>query len=331
VALAQALPPRNMFMPVRRLEIEGEEPSTISTTRIIRYNEIGSGYFSATGTRLTAGTLFTDTTANANQIIINEQFALKQWPSQSPLGKHLRMWGAFSGPSGKTAAPPSSTGSSDQTPAPPWFTIVGVATDGTIPGPGPKSIAAAAPYFYMAIADTNANVVVARTSGSANTLSMMQTLVHSIDPGAKASIESVEEGIQNSTAPARYVMALLTAFSGIALILAAVGLYGVMAYSVAEQTKEIGIRLALGATSWRIGRSIMFRSLGLATTGAAIGMVGAIWGTKVIENQLYGVTRSDVASFVTTVVVLLAVAIVACIVPTRRALAVDPMTAIRAE
>lgn len=185
--------------------------------------------------------------------------------------------------------------------------------------------------FYTPASDSETQAIVVRTSGSADVLAAVQALVRSIDPRATPKARSVEQSIAESIAPSRYVMLLLTVFTMLALVLAAVGLYGVMSYSVAERTREIGIRVALGATRARIGRSIVIRSIALAAAGAAIGMIGATWGTKLIQNQLYGVARSDIASFVTTIVVLVGVAVVACIVPTRRALAVDPMTAIRAE
>jgi ABC-type lipoprotein release transport system permease subunit len=114
-------------------------------------------------------------------------------------------------------------------------------------------------------------------------------------------------------------------------LLAAIGLYGVMAYTVAEQTREIGIRVALGATRSRIARAIVMGGAAVAVFGAAVGMATAAWGTKLIQYQLFGVERSDAVSFIAPIVVLLGAAAVACIVPTRRALSVDPMTAIRAE
>jgi putative ABC transport system permease protein len=127
------------------------------------------------------------------------------------------------------------------------------------------------------------------------------------------------------------IMLLLTVFTLLALVLAAVGLYGVMAYSVAQRTREIGIRVALGATRGAIARIVVVRGVILALFGAALGLGGAYVGTRLIAKLLYGVAPSDVTSFATAGVVLVAAAMVACIVPTRRALGVDPIRAIRAD
>ena len=145
-------------------------------------------------------------------------------------------------------------------------------------------------------------------------------------------IQSVESDVSESIAEPRFVMILLTLFTALALVLAAIGLYGVMAYTVSQRTREIGIRVALGATRGRIARAIVAGGVWLALIGCAFGAAVAIWGTKVIQSQLYGVTnasmrrRSPRRSSCSS-----ARHSSACIVPTRRALAVDPMTAIRAD
>jgi ABC-type antimicrobial peptide transport system permease subunit len=117
----------------------------------------------------------------------------------------------------------------------------------------------------------------------------------------------------------------------LALVLAAIGLYGVMAYSVAQRTREIGIRVALGATRGRIARAVVTKGASLALAGSAVGVTIALWGTKLIEHELYGVAKRDTVSLGASVIVLIAVGVLACVVPARRALAVDPMTAIRAD
>ena len=143
--------------------------------------------------------------------------------------------------------------------------------------------------------------------------------------------EGVADTIARSLAAPRFVMMLLTIFTVLALILAGVGLYGLMAYAVAQRTREIGIRVALGASDGRIARAVIAEGARLAAVGAFIGIVSSVWGTKLLENQLRGVARWDPASLAIGAAVLLAATLVACIVPTRRALAVDPMTAIRAD
>jgi putative ABC transport system permease protein len=159
----------------------------------------------------------------------------------------------------------------------------------------------------------------------------VQALAHAIDADATVKLMSVESGVADAIAEPRFVMLLLTLFTALALCLAAIGLYGVLGYAVAQRTREIGIRVALGATRTRIARGVIAGGVALAISGAVVGLAIARWGTKVIETQLYGVARSDSASFFAAAIVLVVAALVACIVPTRRALAVDPMTAIRAD
>jgi putative ABC transport system permease protein len=145
------------------------------------------------------------------------------------------------------------------------------------------------------------------------------------------TIDSTEGFLGRALSAPRFIMLVLSIFTGLALTLAGVGLYGVMAYTVTQQTREIGIRVALGASGSRIARGVLGRGAWLAVTGAVIGLIAASWATKMIEHQLHGVTRSDPLSFIAGAIVLVLVAVIACVVPTLRALAVDPMTAIRAD
>ena len=152
------------------------------------------------------------------------------------------------------------------------------------------------------------------------------------DPRLPApNVTSVERAMARSIARPRFTMTLLVTFTMLALALAAVGLYGVMAYAVAQQTREIGIRIALGATRATIASAVLRRGVVMAAAGAVVGVLGARWASKLLENMLYGVGRTDPASFVIGVLVLIATAMVACLVPVRRAVAVDPLIASRAD
>lgn len=307
VAMASTPPSWRSFS-VGRLEIEGEAAPPATTTSFIDVNRIGTGYFPTMGIRLVYGTPFTDTVATANQVIVNAGFARKHWTGASAIGRRLRV--------------------AQKSGAESWLTIVGVAADAATSGPMSES---SAPLLYTAAADSNVVAVLLRTDGSADLLTPVQALVRSIDPRLTVKLDDADRQISQSIATPRFVMLLLTVFTILALMLAAIGLYGVMAYTVSEQTREIGIRVALGATRARIARRVLASGIVVAILGAAVGLATAAWGTKLIESQLYGVARSDFVSFFAATVVLLCAAIVACIVPTRRALAVDPMTAIRAD
>ena len=307
VSMASA-PPGWWTFVVGRLEIEGRPAPPPTLTEFIKINRVQHGYFGVMRQGLVAGTEFTDTTDGAGQVIVNAGFAKKQWRGESPIGKHIRV---------------ANDGNE------PWRTIVGVAAEAAIGGP--VSEEATAPLLYTAAPDSVTAALLVRTTGTADLLQPVQALAHAIDPSVTIKVLSVETGVADAIAEPRFVMLLLTLFTVLALALAAIGLYGVLGYAVARRTREIGIRVALGAPRTRIARSVIAGGIALALSGAAVGLGIAHWGTKVIETQLYGVARSDSASFFVAAIVLVVAALLACIVPTRRALAVDPMTAIRAD
>jgi putative ABC transport system permease protein len=211
----------------------------------------------------------------------------------------------------------------------PWLTIVGVAADATTGGP--SSEAPTQPLLYRPLALDEYSALMLRSATAADPTSAVRAAVRSIDPRLGVDIVNVEQQLDKSLAAPRFMMLLLSIFTVLALVLSAIGLYGVMAFAVMQRTKEIGIRVALGASMAQIGRAVVVRGVGLAVIGAAVGVFVAIWGTKLIEHELYGIGRSDASSFVVAVTVLLGAATVACIVPMRRAIGVDPIRAIRSE
>jgi putative ABC transport system permease protein len=300
-------PPGWFAFSIGKLEIEGEPVPAGPSSAFINVNQIGGGYFGTMGIRLVAGSAFTDTSAAANQVIVNANFARKHWPGASAIGKRLRV-----SQSGKE----------------PWLTIVGVARDAATGGPAFRE--SSEPYLYTPAPDSLARAILVRTDGR-QVLGGVQTLVRSLDAHVSPKLTSIEAQISNSIAAPRFVMLLLAVFTVLALALAAVGLYGVLAYAVAQRTREIGIRMALGASQARIARAVIARGVVLAAAGASAGIGLSMWGTRLIEHELFGVAQRDVVSFAASASVLLLAAVLACVVPTRRALAVDPMTAIRAE
>jgi predicted permease len=292
---------------IGRLEVEGEPAPPSTNSAFIDVNDVQSGYFATMRIPLVEGTTFTDTNPASGQVMINAGFARAHWPAGGAVGHRIRV-----AQNGDEA----------------WKTIVGVVGDAATGGPNYVS---GAPMLYSPAGDMTRPTILLRTDGDAKALAPAISLLKSMGIKRVSELSSVEQRVANSIAPSRYIMIVLTLFTTLGLVLASIGLYGVMAYSVAQETREIGIRVALGATSGRIGRAVLTRGLRLATLGAALGLAGSVWGTKLIERELYGVGRSDPLSLAAGGLLLVMVALVACLVPARRALAVDPMTAIRAD
>ena len=292
---------------IGRLEVDGVRSAPDAPTSFTTVSMVGSGYFETMGMRLVQGTGFSDTTAG-QQVIINERFARKQWNGQSPIGRRIRV-----------------AGSGDE----PWLTIVGVAAEARTGGPVMSE--STAPLLYTAAADSNGEVIMLRARSADQLLERIRVQAKAVDPALVPVLNDVHLQVSAWLAAPRFVMLLLTAFTVLALALAAIGLYGVMAYAVAQRTREIGIRMALGAPRSRIARAVVANGVVLAVIGGVIGAGVSLWGTKLIEHQLYGVAARDVVSMIVAAVVLFGAAILACVVPARRALGVDPVTAIRAD
>jgi putative ABC transport system permease protein len=146
-----------------------------------------------------------------------------------------------------------------------------------------------------------------------------------------SAVSSMDTLFEQSMGPRRFNLYLLGAFAGVALALAAIGLFGVMAYLVSQRTREIGVRLALGATRSEVFRQILGRGMALAGAGAAIGVGAAIGLSQVMESLLFSVSRRDPVTFIAVPVALVVVAGLACYLPARRAMRVDPVVALRAE
>jgi ABC-type antimicrobial peptide transport system permease subunit len=156
--------------------------------------------------------------------------------------------------------------------------------------------------------------------------------LRAIDPNVPLSaVSSMEELLDRSLGARRFNLYLLAAFAAVALALAAIGLFGVMAYLVSQRTREIGVRLALGATRGEVFRLVLGRGLLMAGVGATVGVGAAWWLTSVMESLLFSVSRTDPVTFVAVPAALLAVAALACYVPARRAMGVDPAIALRAD
>ncbi|MFI5126165.1 MAG: ABC transporter permease [Candidatus Acidiferrales bacterium] len=273
---------------------------------------IDPGYLQTMQIPLLAGREFTerDNQNSARVMIINQTMARQFWPNESPIGKRVTMkdWG------------PPLTGE-----------IVGVAGDVKINGLD----AAIGPAIYWPYSQfpVNFNAIVVRgDTDPLRLVSAVKSQIWSVDKNQPISkIATMEQVLSDSIAQRRLYLVLLGVFAGAALLLAAVGIYGVMSYSVSQRTHEMGIRLALGAPQTEILKLILGRGAKLALLGVATGILAATALTRLMSSLLFGVSPSDPATLAAVAVLLMLVAMAACYIPARRAMRVDPMIALRYE
>ncbi len=268
----------------------------------------GPGYFAALGIPL-RGREFTmqDSADTPPVAIISAAIAQKYFPNEDPIGRAIinRSFGE---------AP---------------HTIVGVAGDVKTFG---LEADAGMVFYGSATQYAGWNPMSLVWRSTAPSIDTVRASLRAIDPNVPLSaINSMDSLFEDSFGPRRFNLYLLTAFAGVALALAAIGLFGVMAYLVSQRTREIGVRLALGATRAEVFRQILSSGLSLAVIGAVIGVGGAYWLTRVMESLLFSVSRTDPVTFIVVPVTLIAVAALACYLPARRAMRVDPVVALRTD
>jgi len=279
------------------------------------YNMVGPEYFRTLGVPLQRGRPFTeaDTDTSLPVVIVSEQLAIKSWPGQDPIGKRLKIAG-------------SATSSES------WRVVIGVA--GNVMAQGPDSGFHPELYIPYTQAPWLARVSLAIRTGSDPT-TITATVRREIAQLNKdlpvSEIRTLAQVAGEPVAQRQMVMTLLAGFAGLALILAAAGIYSVMSYVVTLRTREIGLRMALGAQRGQVVRMILSGGVRLALTGAAVGMVCAFGLTRFLASQLFGVQATDVMTFALVTLLLVATMLLACYVPARRAAKVDPMTALRYE
>lgn len=272
---------------------------------------INSHYFAALGTRLLQGRAFNerDDASAPSVLIVNEALAQRLWPNENPLGQRLRF------------------GPADQ----PWSEVVGVVAnlkhDGLQMDDSPHCYAPhlQQPWPFLAIALRSSLDPAALLAATRQTVQQLDPKLPLIEP------LTMTARMERTLATRRLTLTLYSGFAVVALLLAALGLYGVLAYSVAERTHEIGIRLALGATARDVRKLIVGQGLALVLLGIGIGLGGAYLVTRWLATQLFGVTPTDPLTFVGVALLLTLVTLLACWIPARRATKVDPMIALRCD
>jgi putative ABC transport system permease protein len=292
------------------LTLESDEGIVSERVRL-RRDEASADFFQAMGTPLLQGRFFAiaDQPDSPRVAIVNETMARRSWPGQNPVGRRFKY------------GPPDS--------ASPWYTVVGIVADMRRQGLELDAV----PQIFESLAQNPPRSVemFVRTS-SETPLAMAGTLrsvVHGVERNAPIyAVAPLGQQLGNSLAQRRFHTSLLTGFAVMALLLAAVGIYGLMQYSVATRTQEIGLRVAVGAHPGKIFRLVLGEGLMLCLAGLAIGLVGAWWLGRAASSLLFGVTAGDPWTFATVSLLLTGAALVACYFPARRAVRLDPVAAL---
>jgi len=299
--------PREQALTVER------DVGTVSERLLFTRDEVSADFFRTLGTPLLRGRVFSigDRPEAPRVAIINDALARRSWPGQDPVGRRFKL------------GPRDSDG--------PWFTVVGVVADMRRQGLEREAL----PQMFVSLAQNPAsrNVNLFIRTSSDDPLAMagaLRAAVRRVEKNAAIyGVAPLEQQLGTYLTQRRFQTSLLTGFSVVALLMAAVGIYGLIQYSVATRTQEIGLRLALGAEAGHIFRMIVGEGLTLSLTGVALGLVGAWWLGRAGSSLLSGVTASDPLTFMTVSLLLTAVAIAACYFPARRAMTVDPIVALR--
>jgi predicted permease len=304
-----------------RLEIEGRDPERDGVA-MAEGSNTSTRYFATLGIPLKAGRDFDerDSGQGAPVVIVSESFARRYFPGEDPLGKRLRFPGS---PQQRQGVAPQA--------APPWMSIVGVVGDVKA-----ESLALdSEPVFYRPLPQAAAPIFtfVVRSEAPAATLGpRLDAAVRALDPELPVfAVRTMQEATASTVAERRFAMQLLALFALAALVLSAVGIYGVVAYGVAQRTREIGIRMALGARPSDVRRMLLAEGGRLAALGVAVGLAGAVLLTHAMSSLLYGVGPRDPMTLASVPAVLAAVALAATFFPARRASRVNPVTALRSE
>ena len=276
------------------------------------------GYFTTMGIPLVAGRDFTDRDGSGAPVvsIVNQEFVKRYFPNENPIGKRIELgWDQDT----------ASTGGNMTLGGEIVGVVANVKRRGLSQEVFPETYAS-----YMQPTFSNFSVVVRSTADPSTVMAAIRAQIRELDRDLPLSdLRQLKELVAASVSRPRFYTTILGVFASIALILAAVGIYGVISYAVSLRTRELGIRIALGATGRQVSGLVLQQGVGLAIAGVAVGGAGAYWLTRLLSKLLFGVSATDPLTFVGVAALLTAIAAIASFVPARRAAKVDPLLAMR--
>jgi putative ABC transport system permease protein len=302
------LPLANDMREASRFLIEGQPVPSTGVRPVAQIRTVSPEYFATVGIPLQKGRLLTrDDWKQQDKIVINDAMARRFFANEDPIGHRVNFCSLD--------------------PQPCWFSIVGIV--GNVHQFG---LEAGPTYDAYFTGGWTPHLVMRTVSDAAAIAAAAKEVVHEVDPSLPVTEVTTLEGVlSRSISPRRFSAVLVGVLAGLALVLSAVGIYGVMSYTVGQRTQEIGIRMALGAQPGTMLARVLRRGAGLALAGIAAGVLGALALTRFLSSLLFAVQPTDPLTFVTVPTLLLLVALAACYVPARRAMKVDPVVALRDE
>ncbi len=290
-----------------RFVIEGQPIPESGGRPIAEYRTVSLDYFSSLGIPLRAVRFFNEDDLKQSNTVINETMARRFWPHGDALGKRINLCSLD--------------------PKPCWNTIVGVAGNALQYG-----LDHAPTYDAYFVGGWTRYLIVRTATDPLRIAAAVTEVVHKFDPNLPVThVMALDKLISDSVSPRRFSAVLVAIFAGLALLLAAVGIYGVMSYTVSQRTQEIGVRMALGAQMGSVRGMILGQTLKLALIGVGIGVAGALGLARFLVSLVFGISTYDTATFLGVTLLLIAVALAASYIPARRAIRVDPIVALRYE
>jgi predicted permease len=321
LAISDTLPPSGLTHTTiySAIEILGREPIEEGTGGMVVWRAVTPEYFAALDIPIVAGRAFREQDREPQQhaLILSGSLARRLFPSDDPLDQQLRLF-------------------REET----WYTVIGVAADvknAGLTGPSDPEFYLVRPHAPSPFAERlvsgdggrRARVVLRADANATLVAEWMKAEIAALDPTLPVTIDTLGQQVSQLAQRPRFNAVLLGVFAGAGLLLAAIGLYGVMAFLVAERTREIGVRMALGATPSAIARLVLSHAARWTAAGAVLGLAAALTATRLLKTMLFGVAERDPATLLAAALILVAVALLAAWIPSRRAASVDPMTALR--